>query len=652
MSDPCPVPEREPPCQLNSCTTDPPTPPDFDCPTGCELGPCSPVDRADLALQVRNAAAQEAYHPRSHPCNCDELSFQSDPEFTNRWIASYTKGLPHDPVTGEVDATAYCELLQALATGDPGQFEEVPIGCCAECDPPDPTPRQLAECRIMRRQLANPQAAFAFNLQGADSHALCMPPAPAFSSAEEIAEIAEEYWMALARDIPFTQYAADPLINAAASDLALYQCQFAPTAAPVLFRGFNPGSQVGPYVSQFLYIDTPFGASFIPARIRTLQPRIDYMTGFNDWLAVQDGCNREQSFCDDTFRFIRNGRDLAQYVHVDLTFNAFMQAGLTLAASREPLRRCQARPGLGVDFARCLPYVNPEAPFEEQFRGKSRNQYGFVTFGQPHLFELLLEAMELALRAVWYQKWSVHRRLRPEEFAGRIDRQLFAGVATYPFHPGNLAQLQLDILPRILQHSAIQNQNRRRPPEAPSYLLPQAFAEGSPTHPSYGSGHSTVAGACGTILKAFFSGEQQYILNPVVPTDDGLALTAFDPGGDTFLTVEGEINKLVDNIGLGRNLAGVHWRSDHQQAILLGEEVAIRLLCEQRNTYNEEYEFRLNKFDGTMIRIRPGIGVDCPGVITGEPDPALPCARTRTPYLCEVALAAVPPSRAPEQGEL
>ena len=34
--------------------------------------------------------------------------------------------------------------------------------------------------------------------------------------------------------------------------------------------------------------------------------------------------------------------------------------------------------------------------------------------------------------------------------------------------------------------------------------MPQAFREGSPLHPSYGAGHATVAGACITILKAWF----------------------------------------------------------------------------------------------------------------------------------------------------
>src|SRR5438067_1254408 len=53
-----------------------------------------------------------------------------------------------------------------------------------------------------------------------------------------------------------------------------------------------------------------------------------------------------------------------------------------------------------------------------------------------------------------------------------------------------------------------------------TYLLPMEFAEGSPIHPSYGAGHATVAGACATVLKAFFP-EDQVILDAVVP--DALA---------------------------------------------------------------------------------------------------------------------------------
>ncbi|HEU4455685.1 MAG TPA: vanadium-dependent haloperoxidase [Longimicrobium sp.] len=627
MAFPCPPRGIPAACDNPSCTTDPPTPPDFDCPVGCELGPCSPEERADLSRAARLQATNESYQPRSHPCNCDEINFQAS--HPGRFPASYTKGLPHNAL-GEVLTAPYCELLNAIATANPNLFEGVDLGCCPDCMPtiPSGVPPAL-ECRVRRRPLENPQAAYAFDLEGFDSHALCLPPAPRFSSAEEISEIAELYWMALARDVAFTQYAASPLITQARTDLAGYACIFAPTANnDVLFRGLTPGSQVGPYISQFLYMDTPYGAQAIPGRIRTLQPHVDYLTAYREWLAVQDGCDREQSACDDVFRWIRNGRDLAQFVHVDLTFNAFLNAALQLLSPDQPLRRCEAAPGRAVEFARCLPYVNPAAPFEQQFPGKSATQIGFATFGAPHLISLLVETMDRALKAVWYQKWSVHRRLRPEEFGGRIHNHK-TGATVYPFHAGNYARLDANVLvPRIFPHNQLQNANLRRFPEGGTYLLPQAFAEGSPTHPSYGSGHSTVAGALGTILKAFFPGEH-LILNPVVPTDDGTALTAFDPGGDTALTVEGEINKLVDNVGIGRLFAGVHWRSDHTESIRLGEAVALSILCNQRNLYNEEYEMRIRRYDGTWVRVRPG-GI-CPETLEGEPGS---CLRTRTPFLC------------------
>ena len=57
-------------------------------------------------------------------------------------------------------------------------------------------------------------------------------------------------------------------------------------------------------------------------------------------------------------------------------------------------------------------------------------------------------------------------------------------------------------------HNAKQNTDdgRRHDSSASGdhYLLSMAFPEGSPMHPCYGAGHATVAGACVTVLKAFF----------------------------------------------------------------------------------------------------------------------------------------------------
>jgi hypothetical protein len=54
--------------------------------------------------------------------------------------------------------------------------------------------------------------------------------------------------------------------------------------------------------------------------------------------------------------------------------------------------------------------------------------------------------------------------------------------------------------------------------------------------------------------------------------------------------VGGELNKLASNIALGRNIAGVHWRSDTTESLKLGEEVAIRFLREERDCFNDRFD--------------------------------------------------------------
>ena len=86
--------------------------------------------------------------------------------------------------------------------------------------------------------------------------------------------------------------------------------------------------------------------------------------------------------------------------------------------------------------------------------------------------------------------------------------------------------------------------------------------------------HATVAGACTTILKAWFQ-EDHVLPNPVVPNTDGTQLV---PWTGEPLTVGGELNKVAANVGIARNGAGVHWLSDYYQSLRLGEYVAKTLL--------------------------------------------------------------------------
>lgn len=139
-----------------------------------------------------------------------------------------------------------------------------------------------------------------------------------------------------------------------------------------------------------------------------------------------------------------------------------------------------------------------------------------------------------------------------------------------------------------------------------SYLYPQAYPEGCPQHPSYAQGHGSIAGACATILKAAFNGSTEF--NTLaggtiqVASEDGLSLVPYTGPDANQLTIHGEINKLASNVGLGRNFAGVHCRTDHSDGLKLGEAVAISILLDQSDVYGEAFSgFTIAKFDGTTI---------------------------------------------------
>jgi hypothetical protein len=85
-----------------------------------------------------------------------------------------------------------------------------------------------------------------------------------------------------------------------------------------------------------------------------------------------------------------------------------------------------------------------------------------------------------------------------------------------------------------------------------------------------------------------------------VPSDDGMELLPYTGSDADQMTLGSEADKLASNIGIGRDFAGVHYRSDYQQGLLLGEALAISVLRDQAATYSENYQgFPFTKFDGT-----------------------------------------------------
>ena len=454
-------------------------------------------------------------------------------------IASFTKGLRHDDL-GHVEPGAYRMLLHALRAGDHDHFESVPLAG--------------------ELKLVNPQAAFTFALEGPDSHQLSVPAPPAFNSAVRAAEMAEVYWQALTRDVPFADYESDPLIDAAANDLSALPGFTGPRSGAhvtptVLFRGDTPGDRIGPYLSQFLYKDIPYGATILRQTYRSVAAGTEFLTSYDEWLAVQRGTVPSAVARDVAAGYIVTGRDLAEYVHRDFTYQAFLNAALIL-----------------LEWPEAADTTNP-------YLG-SAAQAGFVTFGGAHVLDLVARVANLALMATWYQKWVVHRTLRPEAFGGRVHNHL-TGMARYPVHPDLVRGS--DVPRRVFSRYG-------------SYLLPLAYPEGSPAHPSYPAGHATIAGACTTVLKAVFD-ESLLIPDPVEAARNGGSL---EPYRGRPLSVGGELNKLASNVAIGRNTAGVHYRSDCVAGLLLGETVALRLLAELCPTYTEPFDgYSLTRFDGT-----------------------------------------------------
>jgi hypothetical protein len=139
------------------------------------------------------------------------------------FIGNYSKGLPHNAV-GEVDPDAYRLLIAAGESGTSAAYEKVPLGGMYP--------------------LVNPLAGLAFDLEGADSHQLAIDPPPQVASQLRANEMIELYWMALCRDVHFTDYATNATVKAATSELSKLSAFFGPKSsgtvtAQTLFRGFT-----------------------------------------------------------------------------------------------------------------------------------------------------------------------------------------------------------------------------------------------------------------------------------------------------------------------------------------------------------------------------------------------------------------------------
>ena len=612
-------------------------------------------DRRQESYAVRLEAAELARsreHP-SHQANGDEQRYAGA-----QYFMSFTKGLPHNPDTGLLqEAQDFVEFRRAIDDGfiDPfsdrvrhGAKFEVVAGVVQPVTTPIPN---------NFRQWEAPTAGVVYELEGPDAQSVTMAPAPPLLNAsgeanpELILEMAEVYELAVLRDLPLNNFEtgrATPTLTDSIQRLNALSYINNQTGRPrkvdsstgqldvqTVFRGSSPGVDIGPYLSQFLLIGTTdrnmggnvneglitYGVLQIDQKVPIAEPGINYMTNMTDYVMVQRGLKPDL----ETYganngapvtaparpprRFISTPRDLATYVHYDELYEAYLNACIILLGMKTPFDPAfDHLSGVGAAAGN---------------GATRRNAGGFALFGGPHVLTLVTEVATRALKAVRFQKFNNHIRLRPEALAARIELVRIAGGLTVP------PELMADV--GALRQALIDNGTLNAVAMdlgTGNNFLPMAFPEGSPMHPAYGAGHATVAGACVTMLKAFFDTSAVLVETPsggvfkrYANGDNAIAYRAPDlpspntgegaPTGNLvpytpsqFLTLEGELNKLAANISIGRNMAGVHYFTDYYDSLRMGEEIALGILEEQALTYlTDPFVLSVPTFDGDVVRI-------------------------------------------------
>lgn len=612
----------------------------------------------------------KAHHKTAYPkpgktAQINGIELKGKPSY----LMSFTKGMPHNFDTGLLnDPLHFQYFVKAIDSGDPRDFRDTPLGpnqetgnihTCAIPTNWKSKKAKSAKAEVKVRAWESQSAGLAFDMEGPDAQAVTMPPAPVLGSDELTGEIAEVYVQALMRDVPFNALSAGVIKKTSLSkkckqltedDLKqkglknnLQDVKQVLACTELLkklkwfseenlklndaeekrrhgrkcphpgsaFRGITKGDDIGPYISQFLLIGNTginssddernpedglisYGAISIDQRVRVAIPKVDYMQKWEEWFDVQNAADfrGKEDYIDNDpkRRFIHTPRDLATYVHYDALYEAYLNACLILLGS-------------GIKF-------DPGIPFQED--DDRDHQLGFAHFGGPHILSLVTEVATRALKAVRFQKYNIHRRCRPEVLAARITKaDMLSDMAP------ELLQVRSDLgiaADEILGKVSTRNGNLfESTKKGKNYLLPMAFCEGSPMHPAYGAGHATVAGACVTILKAFFDCNSLFKPNgkdsdkAFVSVDNGASLDLIDVLDNhcekAHLTVEGELNKLASNISIGRNWAGVHYFSDYYESLLMGEQIALGILEEQKVMFNENFSMTIPLFGGNTIRI-------------------------------------------------
>jgi hypothetical protein len=469
----------------------------------------------------------------------NDIPFKRTIIHDDKYSNLYTKCLPHDK-NGYVDETQMLLFLKALDEQDTDLLAKIQLGG--------------------KGKLINPSSAWNIYSNGSCIGTFEYPEIPKFSSLEMSYYMIELYCKYLSRDIKLSDYSTNPLISQCCDylnklDVSVIGSLKTPSN---IFRGDYDFDLTGNYISQFLLQDMKIGGFIHKQKYATYLDNTDFMKTRENVISAQNGTVLEtMPKGRNNERYLITLRDLACYDHLD-----------------EPYQACTNAIGvlnnIGATLNPDLLAISKEIPTEKFF----------VNFGAPNIYDTICQVGRIALTEIWNIKWKT-LVARPEAFGILIDNYFLNSE-----NPANLSQELLNnpVLDKILK----QNGNR---------LLPTAYAEGSPAHPSFASGHAVIAGACVTVIKFFY--------------DINFKMTVFNPDKngenliktDETITIGEELNKLASNIGFGRNVAGIHYRMDAKFGMELGEEVAISCLKDIVYTYPYKVNVYIPKFNGEKVLI-------------------------------------------------
>lgn len=517
----------------------------------------------------------------------------------------FTKGLQHDGAGNVIPASM--QLLLDAINGNKDSMQNLPLPALGPGEAYFP--------------FVDPNAIYDSELFGRHASSYHIPLAPKYLSDETAGEMVEAYCASLMRDIKFSDYASSPTVLNCCGYLNALNVFKGPrvggvvTPSTILQMSLRPNGDIlpGPRYSQFLYYDVPVQAiggngvqpvvapGAIPG-FRGLPQTNWYSTPGEDFnwqpnanlaltsaIKIQSGIVTEFRTPANTsapLRYRQTARDLATNQDLDARqFFSFGQYAWMLGIAGA-IKQSEA--------PNSPPFTNPSNPFDN---GYIRPRISLANYGFSDILHVIGRSIRQSQLASQYHKWS-QMRIRAEEIAIEVHKAK-TGVA--PSTYTNTQLLNSGVLADIFAKQG-------------TYFMSQTDNIGCVQEPTYPSGYTLIATISTTVAKALISPTDTMLAYE--PSADGQTLVpVMDGPTHVRLNMCDELDKFAYNSASDRLFQGIHFRSDVEVSLRLGEEIAINYLQEHADRYanslpsyswtggTQKKGFLLRKFDGTLLEI-------------------------------------------------